>query len=144
MLSDLTKEIEDLRSKNIMAKVESLTTQKAKDSKHIGNKVYYSYKEGDIYELRAGIDRVTDIELQPGEYLTNPPVSGDTVRWKLAIIKSGSGINEVTHIVVKPLDTEIETNIVFTTNKHVYHMRALASDWYMPAIAWRNGKKSSN
>lgn len=136
LISRLASKVEELRSKSVMLKAAVLNTQRPKQAKLVSNKVYYSYKEGDVYEVRGGVDRVTDVELQPGESLNNAPVAGDTVRWKLAIIKSGSGQNETTHIMVKPLDTDIETNIVLTTNRHVYHIRAISSDWYMPAIAW--------
>ena len=136
MLEKLANEVDSLRAKNEVIRYTSLSTQRPKASKTIGSKTCYSYQEGDIYELRAGVDRVTDIELQPGEDLTTPPVAGDTVRWKIGILQSGKAQAKQTHVVVKPLDTGIETNILITTSRRVYHIRAVAGDWYMPSIAW--------
>lgn len=136
LLKGLVKEVDELRSKEIVSEAAAVSLQKPKSSKRIGSKIHYSYKEGDVYEVRAGLDRVTDIELQPGEVLTNTPVAGDTVRWKIGVIKSGAAQKEVTHVVLKPLDTGIETNLLLATNKHIYHLRAVSGDWYMPSIAW--------
>ncbi|HQH26150.1 MAG TPA: TrbG/VirB9 family P-type conjugative transfer protein, partial [Oligoflexia bacterium] len=30
----------------------------------------------------------------------------------------------------------LETNIVVTTTRRVYHLQASSGDWYMPAVAW--------
>lgn len=136
IISKLMKDIESLKTDMLVSTFTNLSTQKPKTSKVIGSKTYYHFKEGDIYEIRTALDRVTDIELEPGETLTNSPVSGDTVRWKIGIIKSGQGKSQNTHVMVKPLDEDIETNIVLTTDKRTYHLRAVSSDSYMPSIAW--------
>lgn len=36
------------------------------------------------------------------------PVSGDTVRWKLNVIKAGGEGREVTHVIVKPLEEDLK------------------------------------
>ena len=136
MLQELVNEVDRLRSKEVVTKISALSTQKPRPARHIGAKTMYSYKEGDTYEVHTALDRVTDIELQPGEVLSNAPVAGDTVRWKIGIIKSGKAPREVTHVVLKPLDVDLETNLLLTTSKHVYHIHAVSGDWYMPAVAW--------
>jgi P-type conjugative transfer protein TrbG len=136
ILDELVKDLESLREKEEVTKYTSLSTQKPRTSKQIGATTYYSYQEGAVYEVRAGVDRITDIALQPGEELTTAPVSGDVVRWKIGIIESGKGTQKQFHIMIKPLDTDIETNFIIATNKRVYHLKALAADWYMPAISW--------
>lgn len=136
MLQDLVKEVDRLRAKEVITQATALSAQKPRPAKRIGAKTLYSYKEGDTYEVYTAVDRVTDIELQPAESLSNPPVAGDTVRWKIGIIKSGAAPKEVTHVILKPLDTDLETNLLLTTNKHVYHLRTVSSDWYMPSVAW--------
>lgn len=133
----LANKVDKLREKTVINAAVNVATQKPRLAKPIGSKTVYSFKEGDIYEIRAGLDRVTDISLQPGESLTNAPVSGDTVRWTLGLVKSGASSTERTHVILKPLDTGLETNIVLTTDKRVYHIRALSGDWYMPSVSWR-------
>lgn len=67
--------------------------------------------------------RACDIELEAGELVTGKPLAGDQVRWKVSKAESGSGEKKVTHIVVKPVDTNLDTNIIITTDKRTYHLR---------------------
>lgn len=135
-VSELLDEVERLKSKVVTVKRNTISTQNPRSKKNVGSKTYYTYKEGDIYEVHAGVDVVTDIELQRGERLTNSPIAGDTIRWKMSVASSGQGVEETTHLVLKPLEENIETNIIITTDKRVYHLRALSGDWYMPSVAW--------
>ncbi len=132
----LLDEVEQLKSKVVATKQNSLATSKMKSQKKEGTITYYNYSKGTIYELYAGVDRVSDIVLQAGEKLTNNPISGDTVRWKVVSTESGMGGDQVTHILVKPLEEKIETNFIITTNRRTYHIKAIATDWYMPQISW--------
>ncbi len=136
VIDGLLQQVESLKTKMVITHRVEQATQKPKSAKNIGSKTVYNYKDGDVYEARTGVDRVTDIELQAGEQLTNAPVAGDTVRWKIGVIKTGEGKKESAHIVLKPLDSDIETNILITTNLRTYHLKAVSGDWYMPAIAW--------
>jgi len=135
-LMRLVEEVEALKSKVVTTRQRTLATQTPRRRKKVGAITYYSYREGQIYELHAGVDRVTDISLQPGEELSGAPVAGDTVRWKIGSATSGVGKKKRTHIIVKPLEEGTETNLLIPTTKRTYHLRAMASDWYMPQIAW--------
>lgn len=132
----LLDEVEKLKSKVVLTKKVALSTSGPKKSKQVGSHTVYTFREGQIYEIHAGVDRVTDLKLELGETLTNPPVSGDTTRWKISLLSSGSGTKEVFHLIIKPIEEEIETNILITTNRRVYHLRALSSDWYMPSVSF--------
>lgn len=102
-----------------------------------GSATVYGYRDGDIYLVYAGLDRLTDIELEPGEILTADPVAGDTQGWIKAQFTSGSGSTQRTHIVIKPRDEGIETNLIVPTTKRVYELDLRAKpDWYMPAVRW--------
>ncbi len=136
MLQGLVKEVERLRSKEVITQAAALSTQKPRPAKRVGTKTIYSYKEGDVYEVYTAVDRVTDLELKAGENLSNAPVAGDTVRWKISIVKSGVQSKEVTHVILKPLDTDLETNFILITDKHTYQIRAISADWYMPSVSW--------
>jgi type IV secretion system protein TrbG len=136
LIRELAEEVDRLQSKMSVTNSTLLATQKPKAARRVGSKVTYGFKEGDVYEVHAGVDRVTDIQLQAGEELTSPPVAGDTVRWKIGTVKSSAGSKEVTHLVLKPLDSDIETNILVATTRRVYHLRAVSGDWYMPAVSW--------
>lgn len=66
--------------------------------------------------------RACDIRLEPGELLTDTPKAGDSARWLLSKAKSGSGEKEVTHVIVKPTDVGIKTNIFIYTDRRMYEV----------------------
>jgi len=71
--------------------------------------------------------RACDIELEAGEMVNGKPLTGDTIRWKITRAESGSGDNKITHVVVKPTDTNLDTNLIITTDRRTYHMRLQSS-----------------
>ena len=133
---ELLDEVQTLKAKVVSTKRSALRTETPLNRKTVGTKTFYNYSEGKIFEIHAGVDRVTDIELQGTERLTHAPLAGDTVRWKIGVVTSGVGRNEKTHLILKPLEDKIETNILIPTTKRVYHIRAVSGDWYMPSVAW--------
>ncbi|NTB05917.1 P-type conjugative transfer protein TrbG [Agrobacterium tumefaciens] len=78
-------------------------------------------------KLTCTLLRACEIALEPGELLTGEPVAGDTARWKLSKRKSGSGDNETSYIIVKPIELNIETNLNIYTDRRVYHVKLEAS-----------------
>lgn len=105
---------------------------------HARSATVYTYESGGMYAVYAGVERITDIQLEPGENLTAAPVAGDTARWIIATVTSGSGADKRTDIIVKPTDTGIETDMMIPTNRRTYmiDLRAVR-DWYMPSVRWR-------
>ena len=80
--------------------------------------------------------QVCDVALQPGE-IVNSINLGDTARWKVEPAITGSGSNEVQHLVIKPLDVGLETSLFVTTNRRSYHMRLRSHrKQYMPQVAF--------
>jgi P-type conjugative transfer protein TrbG len=74
-------------------------------------------------QLTCTLLRACDIALEPGELVTDKPKAGDTSRFLISKAKSGSGDKEVTHIVVKPTDTGIETNLIIYTDRRMYQIK---------------------
>ncbi|MDQ4422171.1 P-type conjugative transfer protein TrbG [Sphingobium sp. DEHP117] len=70
--------------------------------------------------------QVCDIELQAGEQVSNVNV-GDIVRWKISAAKSGEGLDQKVHLIVKPVEPNLNTSLIITTSRRVYHI-ALRSD----------------
>lgn len=66
--------------------------------------------------------QVCDVELQAGEQVNSVNL-GDSARWLVEPAVSGSGATEATHLIIKPLDVGLETNLVVTTDRRTYHMR---------------------
>jgi P-type conjugative transfer protein TrbG len=132
-IDSLLDEVERIKTREVVSKRNILNTENPRKAKALGSSTIYPYIEGKLFEVHTGIDKVTDIRLQSGEELTSTPVSGDTVRWKIAVLKS----EEVqTHLIVKPLEDNLETNLIVPTNKRVYHLKLMSGAWYMPQVFW--------
>ena len=65
--------------------------------------------------------QVCDVALEPGEQVNNLNV-GDP-RWTVEPAITGSGANEVQHLIIKPQDVGLDTSLVVTTNRRTYHLR---------------------
>jgi type IV secretion system protein VirB9 len=96
----------------------------------------YPYSEGALYKLYAAPEHVTDIALQPGEMLTAVS-SGDTVRWTIGDTTSGSGDAKQVHVLVKPFEPGLTTNLVIATDRRSYHLHLESTErTAMAAISW--------
>jgi type IV secretion system protein VirB9 len=134
---DKQKETFDTRQRARVAEYVGKATEHPTSARSAGSATVYGYREGGIYVVYAGLDRLTDIALEPGESLTAEPVAGDTEGWIKSEFTSGSGPNVRTHIVVKPRDEGIQTNLIVPTNKRVYQLDLRSKpDWYMPGVRW--------
>ena len=99
----------------------------------------YPYTEGALYQVYAKPGQVTDIALQEGEQLvgSGPVASGDTVRWMIGDTISGSGTASRVHILVKPIRSDIATNLVINTDRRTYHLELRANpSVYMASVSW--------
>ena len=91
--------------------------------------------DGAVYRLDTAPGRVSDIALQPGESLI-AVAAGDTARWVIGDTTSGSGPTRRTHILVKPAEPGLRTNLVITTDRRVYHLDLASGAIAMTGIAW--------
>lgn len=99
----------------------------------------FVYAPGGLYQVYAAVGQVTDIVLQEGETLsdTGAVAAGDTVRWVIGEAASGSGPTRRTHILVKPTDPGLRTNLVINTDKRTYHVELRSTQaTYMPSVGW--------
>lgn len=79
---------------------------------------------------------VCDVMLQKGEVINDINL-GDAVRWRVSPAKSGTGADAVTHILIKPTDAGLNTNLVVTTDRRTYVLKLVShrTDW-MPRVAF--------
>jgi type IV secretion system protein TrbG len=84
--------------------------------------VLYPYDKGPHPVLDCAPLRTTDIQLQPGETITDVAM-GDTERWMATPASSGDPRNPVPHLAVKPQALGIATNLTIYTTKHIYHLQ---------------------
>lgn len=100
----------------------------------------YLFVERGVFELLAAPGRITDIVLEPGETLveTNPIAAGDTVRWVIGDTTSGEGAGRRVHVLVKPVEAGLSTNLIINTNRRSYHLQMRTSSRaYLSQVAWR-------
>lgn len=85
----------------------------------------------------AAPNRITDIQFEPGEILREVQL-GDTVRWNISPSISGDASNMVSHVILKPKDSGLETTLVVFTDRRSYHFN-LASNKknYMPIVSFK-------
>jgi len=102
--------------------------------------VVLPWSEGAIYPVATMPGRVTDIALEPGEALagTGPVAAGDTARWIIGDSESGAGAAKRRHVLVKPTEAGLATNLVIHTDRRTYHVELRATPaTYMARVAWR-------
>jgi type IV secretion system protein VirB9 len=106
------------------------------DGAQLGALLVYPWSEGALYRLYAAPGQVSDIALQPGETLISV-AAGDTVRWIIGDTVSGTGASRRTHVLVKPSDAGLESNMVIATDRRVYHVEVESgAGAAMTGIAW--------
>jgi type IV secretion system protein TrbG len=86
-----------------------------------GSYVLYPFSEGANPIVNCAPLRITDIQLQPGETVTDV-ASGDSERWMAIPAASGDPQNPTPHIALKPQTPGISTNLTIYTTKHIYHL----------------------
>jgi len=72
--------------------------------------------------------KITDIQLEVGEEL-NSIQAGDTARWNFSTDVSGKGKNETVHIIVKPLDLGLNTNLIIFTDRRTYNLKLVSKKY---------------
>lgn len=135
-LVELAAQVDALRNKLVIERTTLLATQSPRKVRVNGSKTIFNYKENAVFEVTSSVEHVTDVQLKPGEQLTSSPTSGDTVRWNIAVMKSGSGVREVTHLIIKPLDEDVSTNLVVATDQRVYQLKLVSGTYHMPVVSW--------
>ncbi len=96
----------------------------------------YPYSSGALYRLYAAVNQVSDVALQPGEKLVSVS-TGDTVRWIVGDTTSGEGSASQVHILVKPIASDLKTNLLITTERRTYHLELESTEaTYMSSLSW--------
>lgn len=103
----------------------------------VGGVQVFAWAPGRVFEVWTAPLRVTTLTLGPGETILSK-AAGDTVRWQIGEASSGSGVEARTHVMLKPLERGLETNLILTTNRRVYliDLKSGAADAFNTAIAW--------
>lgn len=96
----------------------------------------WPFTDGALYQVYAAVGRVTVIALQPGEELVTV-AAGDTVRWVVGDTSSGAGDKLRVNVLVKPLRSDLKTNLVITTSRRTYLIELTSTDKaWMASVSW--------
>lgn len=87
------------------------------NGKSIAVSLIYPYYEDSLYVVNTGINRVTDIQLGIGETFVKA-IGGDTSQWMI----DTAIINKTSHVYIKPLQQNANTNIVINTDRRSYRL----------------------
>ncbi|HCC63049.1 MAG TPA: P-type conjugative transfer protein TrbG, partial [Pseudomonas sp.] len=96
----------------------------------------WPYSEGALYQIYAAPGRVTAIGLQAGEELVTV-AAGDTVRWIVGDTSSGAGDALRVSVLVKPIRSDLKTNLVITTSRRTYLIELTSTEKaWMASVSW--------
>ena len=94
----------------------------------IGEQGYVIYPYGEVIPIiTCRPMRMTDVALEPGESIMGIH-AGDTVRWIFSPSQSMKNGLSVSHIVVKPSQPGISTNLLVHTDKRTYNLDFTATE----------------
>jgi type IV secretion system protein VirB9 len=106
----------------------------------VGGVQVFAYDPGRVYEVWTAPLRVTTLTLAPGETIVSK-AAGDTVRWQIGETTSGEGPSKRAHVMIKPLQQGLETNLVLSTSERVYliELKSGPADAFNAAVTWDLG-----
>lgn len=85
-----------------------------------GDSIVFPYGESQPV-VRCSPLRACDVELEAGEVVHGVAL-GDTERWITSPLFSGDPASLVPHVIVKPRESGISTNLIVTTTRRTYHL----------------------
>lgn len=98
-----------------------------------------------VYMFGAGMPvlvcsplRVCVLELQAGEHIQSQPQIGDSRRWEITPVVSGTGSDETPLLIVKPIEPGLDTDLVVPTDRRTYVVRLISDPTrYVSRVAFR-------
>lgn len=126
-----------LSGRRAIAAANAAARASSREDGFVGGVQMFAWSPGRVFEVWTAPLRVTTLTLAPGETLV-AKAAGDTVRWQIGEAVSGEGAGQRTHVLLKPLERGLETNLVLTTNRRVYliDLKSGGVDAFNAAVAW--------
>jgi len=98
----------------------------------------YEYNPDYVYELYTQPLRVSDVCMQPGENITEPPFVSDSERWVLGAGVSYENSIPVQHVYIKPVSSGLSASLIINTDRRVYRIILRSfQNTHMPVVRWR-------
>jgi type IV secretion system protein TrbG len=100
-------------------------------------RVVYMYGAGMPVLVCAPL-RVCVLELEQGEHIQSQPQIGDSRRWDVTPVTSGSGIDQTPLLIVKPIEPGLDTDLIIPTDRRTYVVRLVSDPTrYVSRVAFR-------
>lgn len=97
----------------------------------------FNFMPGVLYQIYCMPLSVTDIQFQSNEHIVSV-AAGDTMRWQVSKTYSGSGFSKQEHLLVKPVEEDLDNGLVITTDQRTYHLMLHSTPkTYMASVTWR-------
>jgi type IV secretion system protein VirB9 len=99
--------------------------------------IIFPYDPGNLYQIYATPLNVTDIQFQAGEQIISI-AAGDTARWQVSRTASGADSHRTEHLLIKPLEEDLDTTMVVTSNMRAYHLLLKSTkNTFMATVQWQ-------
>jgi type IV secretion system protein VirB9 len=126
------------RPSDVIREANRKATEGPKPDDYFNAIMTYDWSPGTLFQVYTAPQRLTDVQLQPGERLVGKPATGDAIRWVLARGSSSSGGAEQQHLYIKPTRPDLDTTLAINTDRRSYLLELHSyEDTYMAAVAWR-------
>lgn len=112
----------------VMGMQKEFDTAKKAANPFLGEQGYVIYPYGDVVPvITCRPLRMTDVALEPGEEIMGVH-AGDSIRWQFSPSQSMKDGLPVAHIVVKPSQPGISTNLLIHTDRRTYNLDFTSSE----------------
>lgn len=122
--------------KVVDTKISNISTQiiSGRDEALKKTHTLFTYNQNNVYQVYASPDFLTTFELAPDEEVTFL-AGGDTENWQIEEAKGGA--KNTTFVFIKPLEEDLNTNLIITTNKRLYNIKINSTlNEYNSLVKW--------
>ncbi|MDR2878622.1 MAG: TrbG/VirB9 family P-type conjugative transfer protein [Fusobacteriales bacterium] len=122
--------------KVIETKISNTSTQiiSGRDEALKKTQTTFTYNQNNVYQVYASPDFLTVFELAADEEVTFL-AGGDTENWQIDEAKGGA--KNATFVFIKPLEEDLATNVIITTNKRLYNIKVNSTlNEYNSLVKW--------
>ena len=101
-----------------------------------GTANFYEYSPYNQYEINTKVGYITDIQLRPNETVQKI-ATGNSVQW----LVDTDTVSNTQHVYIKPITSNIKTNLIINTNQRSYRLIVNAGDEMEYVVAWKYPKE---
>lgn len=96
----------------------------------------YPYTQGKVFKIYCSPLHITTLIFQENEQIITY-AAGDTVRWLVDKMPSGTGKESRENLIIKPTEKGLNTNLIISTNKRIYFTELKSyQNTYQTGVSW--------